>query len=115
MITTGICFSLDDSCKIFCLKIKLDIYNACRSSFGQKRRENIATVRPELERKTLSTHLDLLQELVSRHLRHPVVRDYHAHVVLLDGESPNIKVDQKCSHTEKDYSECCYRSQAYRS
>lgn len=90
MITTGICFSLDDSCKIDDLPLVNEI--SIESILGEKRLPSIGNSYIP----AINTYLDLLQEFVSRHLRHPVIRNYHAHVGLLQFiPAPTQNADQE--------------------
>jgi hypothetical protein len=78
MMTTGIPFSLDDSC------MQMAICNAA---------QNVSTVLklPGLKEKDGGgSYLDLLEELVPGHLRHPVVSDDQAHTGLLQQTSEHV-------------------------
>jgi hypothetical protein len=47
------------------------------------------------------THLDLLEELVPSHLRHPVISDDHAHIGLLQVATQQQDVITSSSNVQK--------------
>lgn len=77
MITTGISFSLDDSCMHESHSVGISSIILLASCYQARVKGK------ERERKKWCAYLDLLEELVSSHLGHPVVGNDHAHVGLL--------------------------------